>query len=45
MTGKRDKSINGPVIWQTGRHTLANKRHGRYVQGDIMTYINDITAT
>jgi len=27
MTGKRDRSTNVPVIWQTGRHTLADKRH------------------
>jgi hypothetical protein len=26
MTGKRDRSTNVPVIWQTGR-PLADKRH------------------
>jgi hypothetical protein len=27
MTEKKDKSTNVPVIWQTGRHKLVNKRH------------------
>jgi hypothetical protein len=33
MTGKKDGSTNVPVIWQTGKHTLANKRHKDMFKG------------
>jgi hypothetical protein len=33
MTGKKNKSAKVPVIWQTGRHKPANKRHKGIFRG------------